>query len=162
VLFITNILRAFGATSDGVALVDRAATMGQNLFNSPTVFNYYRPNYQVPGAAGVLGPEFGIQTTSATMSRANFVNTMVFSRIGTAPAGTQLNLAPMQALAGNPSALVDELNRLLMHGAMSAAMRDKIVTTIAALPGVTSADLLKRAQWAVYLVASSQQYQVER
>ena len=161
VLFITNVLRAFDATSDGVALVDRATTMGQNLFNSPSVFNYYRPSYQVPGA-GILGPEFNIQTTSATLSRANFVNTMVFSRIGTAPAGTQLNLGPWQTLASNPSALVDELNRLLMHGTMSTAMRDKVVTTVGALPGVTSNDLLLRARWAIYLVATSQQYQVER
>jgi hypothetical protein len=57
---------------------------------------------------------------------------------------------------------VNELDRLLLHGTMSAAMRTKILQTITALAGATAADHLKRAQWAVYLVATSSQYQVAR
>ena len=36
-----------------------------------------------------------------------------------APSGTSLDLSPLQALAGNPAALVDALNALLLHGTMS-------------------------------------------
>ena len=43
-----------------------------------------------------------------------------------APSGTSLDLSPLQALAGKPDALVDALNVLLLHGTMSAAMRDTI------------------------------------
>ena len=31
--------------------------MGQDLFDSPSVFNFYSPTYVVPGTA-LLGPEF--------------------------------------------------------------------------------------------------------
>ena len=162
VLFITNVLRAFGATSDGALLAEQGRNMGQYLFYSPTVFNYYLPGYVVPGTT-VLGPEFSIQSTSASIARANFVNTMVFSRINNPGSlGTQLTLTDMQNLASNTNALLDELNRILMHGSMSTAMRDRIFTVVNALPNVTAADRLKRAQWAIYLVLTSSQFQVER
>ena len=164
VLFVTNVLRAFGATSDGIGLSDRSRNMGQEPFDSPTVFSYYRPNYVIPGTT-LLGPEFTIQSSSAAINRANFANTMVFSRIGVAPAGTAIDLTGLQALStsdGTGAAVVDDLNGFLMHGTMSAAMRTKIMQTIQALPGVSAADHLKRARWALYLVLTSSQYQVAR
>ena len=163
VLYVTNLLRAFPTATDGV-LASRTATMNQDPFNSPTVFNYFRPGFIVPGTT-VLGPEFDIENTSATIARANFVNTIVFSRIGTPPAGTGVSWSGVQALSqgdATGNALVDELDRLLLHGTMSANMRTKLLQTITALAGTTAADHLKRAQWAVYLVATSSQYQVAR
>ncbi|MGA9768526.1 MAG: DUF1800 domain-containing protein [Blastocatellia bacterium] len=164
VLFVTNILRAFGATSDGVGLADRTKAMGQDVHNSPSVFNYYRPGYIIPGTT-LLGPEFTIQTSSAAINRANFLNTMVFSRIGTPPDGTAMDLSGLQAMAATDSTgatVVDYLNKLLMHGSMSTGMRTKVLQTIQALPNATAADQLKRARWALYLVATSSQYQIER
>lgn len=164
VLFVTNILRAFNATSDGIGLSDRTRNMGQEPFDPPTVFSYYRPNYVIPGTT-LLGPEFTIQSSSAAINRANFANTMVFGRIGTAPAGTAIDLAGLQALSTSDAtgaAVVDDLNKLLMHGTMSAAMRTQIINTIHALPGATQNDHLKRARWALYLVTTSSQYQVAR
>ena len=55
-LFIANLLRAFNATSDGI-LNDQSRAMGQDLFNSPSVFNYYPHEYTVPGT-DVQGPEY--------------------------------------------------------------------------------------------------------
>jgi hypothetical protein len=116
----------------------------------------------VPGTGGLTGPEFGILSTSTTLRRANFVNTIVLSAIqdsAKAPRGTSIDLSGLQALAGNPSALVAEVNRLLMYGSMSTGMRDSIIQAVSA---VSSANTLKRARTAVYLVATSSQYQVER
>ena len=59
----------------------------------------------------------------------------------------------------NPTALVDSLNVLLLHGTMSSAMRSSIVGAVNA---VAATNTLKRARTAVYLVATSSQYQVER
>jgi hypothetical protein len=167
-LYITNILRAFNArsangstTSDGY-LNPQSLSMDQDIFRAPSVFNYYPPDYSVPGANGLLGPEFGILSTSTTLKRVNFVNTMVFSRINTstdAPNGTSIDLSPMQALAGDPQQLVEALNQLLMHGAMSSGMRNQIVQAVSS---VSSTNTLLRAQTAVYLVLTSTQYQVER
>jgi hypothetical protein len=163
ILFITNILRAFNATSNGTNLSDRAKNMGQELFYSPTVFNYYRPNFVVPGTT-LLGPEFTIQSSSAAINHAQFLNPLI--GIGSI-SGTTIDLSGLQALASDPTAaaLVDELNTTLMHGTMSTgagSMRERIMQTIAALPSATANDRLKRARWALYLVATSSQYQIAR
>ena len=67
--------------------------------------------------------------------------------------------SPLLPLASNPGALVDALNTLLLHGTMSAEMRDSIIDAVLA---VAPSNPLKRARTAVYLVATSSQYQVER
>jgi len=47
----------------------------------------------------------------------------------------------------------------MMHGAMSAQMKSTILTAVQA---VASTNSLLRAQTAIYLVATSSQYQVQR
>ncbi len=166
----TNVLRQFdvqsatgGAQSDGY-VNQIISPMGQNTFNSPTVFNYYSPDYVIPGTA-VNAPEFGILTTGTTIARANFMNTIVFSRVNVssfAPTGTSINLSEMQALSAADATgnrLVDALNTKLMHGAMSAQMKSTILTAVQA---VASTNTLLRTQTAIYLTASSSQYQVQR
>jgi uncharacterized protein (DUF1800 family) len=166
--FILNILRAFGARSaDGTAESDgylnpQSVQMGMDVFRPPSVFSYFSPSTVVPGTNGVRGPEFGLLSTSTVLRRANFVNTIVFSRIaagGNAPNGTSIDLSGMRALAADPAQLVDALDGLLMHGTMSAEMRQSIIGAVTA---VSAANTLKRARTAVYLVASSSQYEVER
>lgn len=166
----TNLLRGFGVTaangsgqSDGY-INPQTNAMGQNTFNSPTVFNYYSPDYVIPGTA-LNGPEFGIMTTGTAIARANFVNTIVFNGIntsGNAPLGTSLNLSEMQALAAADTSgnlLMDALNQKMLHGAMSTQMRSTILTAVQA---VASTNPLQRAQQAIYLIATSSQYQVQR
>jgi hypothetical protein len=65
----------------------------------------------------------------------------------------------MQALAGDPAQLVDALDALMLHGSMSTAMRQSIIQAVAAVP---VSNPLKRVRTAVYLVATSSQYQVQR
>ncbi|HJZ75941.1 MAG TPA: DUF1800 family protein [Vicinamibacterales bacterium] len=166
--FIANILRAFGAGSaDGTTDSDgylnpQSVPMGMDVFRPPSVFSYFSPGTVVPGTNGVRGPEFGLLSTSTTLRRANFVNTIAFSRIAVsanAPNGTSIDLSGLQALAGDPAQLVDALDTLLMHGTMSNDMRQSIVGAVSAVP---AGNTLKRARTAVYLVATSSQYQVER
>jgi hypothetical protein len=47
----------------------------------------------------------------------------------------------------------------LMHGTLSQALHDIVLTAVQALP---AADLTGRVQEAIYLIASSSEYQVER
>jgi uncharacterized protein (DUF1800 family) len=166
--FIANALRAFDARSadrsgpsDGY-LNPQSVAMGMDLFRPASVFSYFSPSATAPGTNGLKGPEFGILSTSTTISRANFINTMVFSRIATsanAPAGTSLDFSPLLPLTTQPSLLVDTLNSQLLHGAMSSEMRTSIINAVSA---VAASNQLKRARTAVYLVLTSSQYQVER
>lgn len=157
VLFITDLLRAFDATTDG-ELAGQANAMGQNLFNSPSVFSYYPHQYLVPGTT-IQGPEFGIQSSSAAEARLNFVNALTSAGVKTNDGGTTIDLTLLQQFAGSPSLLVGWLNDLLLHGAMSPQMEADVTNAVSAIPS-TNAPL--RVQTAVYLVAGSSQYQVER
>jgi hypothetical protein len=168
VQFVVNILRALNATSaDGSGpsdgyLAPQVSPMGLDVFRPGSVFSYFAPGTVVPASNGVRGPEFGILSTSTTLRRLNFVNTMAFSRIAVsanAPSGTALELSALQTLAGEPERLVAALDDLLMHGSMSSAMRASIVGAVTAVPKTNA---LKRARTAVYLVATSSQYQVQR
>jgi len=170
VLLITNLLRALNARSaDGTGQSDgylnpQSQSMGLDVFSPPSVFSYFSPFGGVPGTS-LRGPEFGSLNTSTALRRANFVNTLVFTgiRVGSTypfnPSGTSLDFSALQTLAGNPPALVDTLNTLMMCGHMSSEMRSAVITAVQA---VASSNTLKRARTAVYLTATSSQYQVER
>ncbi len=175
-LYVANLLRAFDVKainrtvlSDGV-INGITQSLDQDVFNAPSVFNYYPPDYIVPNT-NVLGPEYAILTTGTSLKRPNFVNQMVFGTGITINAatgitnGTSITMDRMQQLAtADPTGvqLVDTLNRLMMHGSMSATMRASILQAVQAVDGSTAAGMLKRARTAVYLVATSSQYQVQR
>ena len=174
VLYATNIMRTFNAKSaDGLSLSDgyllgrpEFTGMAQIQFMSPTVFNFYPPSYIVPGTA-LLGPEFAIMNTGTSISRSNFVNRMVFTSpaipVGApnAPLGTSLDFSDLQTINQADSTanqLVDELNRRMLHGTMPAAMKSTILPAVTA---VTAGDI-GRVRQAIYLIATSHQYQVQR
>jgi uncharacterized protein (DUF1800 family) len=167
-LFITSTLRALNARSaDGASASDgylnpQSTAMGMDVFRPPSVFSYFSPATGVPGAGKLRGPEFGLLSTSTALARANFVNTIVFSRINVsanAPSGTSIDLSSLLPMTSEPGRLVDALNDLLLHGSMSPDMRAGIVTAVNA---VAASNSLKRARTAVYLVLTSSQYQVEK
>ena len=167
VLLVTGLLRAFNARSaDGLSLSDgylnpQNQNMGMDLFNPPSVFSYFSPATGVPGST-LRGPEFGTLNTSTSIRRANFVNTMVFSRVGVstnAPNGTSLDFSTFQYYSNNPEVMVLLLNMFMMSGRMSQEMSDAVVAAIKAVPATNP---LRRTQTAAYLIATSAQYQVSR
>lgn len=170
VLFTTNVLKQLNVRSaDGTAQSDGVISslpnsMGQNPFYAPTVFNYYSPDYIIPGTA-LNAPEFGLMTTGTSIARANVGNTLAYSRINVgqdAPNGTSIDLTEMTQLMQNDptgNQLMDALNTRLLHGTMSASMRSTILPAVLAVSATTPA---ARAQAAIYLVVTSSQFQVQR
>ena len=171
VQFVTNLLRTFNGTSDGNITSSGTRSglindMGQNLFNPPTVFSYYPADFGLPGTS-LIGPEFGIFDTSTTYKRSNFVNTLFMVGIPASPpdrpTGTQVDYSAYQALAGNPQQLVDALDTAMMHNTMSAAMKSNVVATVTSITNASpTTQAQQRTQTAIYLIATSAQYQVER
>jgi hypothetical protein len=181
--YINGFLRALNAksfdktsTSDGVlgnrSSTDFTGTLDQPVFLPPTVFSYYQPGYEVPGTK-ISGPAFGILSTSTTLRRANDINTLVYSGVTSnvtptaaspdRPRGTSIDTSNLEALAANPGDIADALNALLLHGTMSAQMRTSIITAMNAINDATIATRnQKRARVAVYLVATSSQYDIQR
>jgi hypothetical protein len=163
-LFVTRTLRALECWGQGYGLQERVSQMAQSVFSPPTVFSFYSPDYQVPGTA-ILGPQFQIYTESTAIRRANFVNTLLFGTISLpsyAPPGSltaYIGLQPWANIASNPTALVDDLSLRLMHQAMPLDMRARIIQAVTAVPALNPT---YRAQTAIYLVATSAQYNVQR
>ena len=170
--FVLNILKAFDPkstnrlnNSDG-NINGQPRAMGQDTYKPNTVFSYFPQDYFAPPASAELfGPEFGIMDAAIALKRANFVNTMTFGGgiqpSGTdTPNGTSIDFTELQQLAPDATNLVDRLNRLLMHGTMSDEMKNSIITAVNAV--TPSTDTLKRARQALYLVATSSQYQAQR
>ena len=152
VQFMMNVIQALNGTGQGDCLASYATTMKQPPFFSPSVFNFFHPDHVIDGT-NLLGPEFEILDAGTTINRINFVNTWVY---GT-PCGTNVaNIAPFVALAGNPTALVDNIASLMMHGNISADMRNTVISTVSAIPDTT-----KRAKAALYLIGTSSQFQVQ-
>lgn len=190
VLFITNVLRPFNPSannniavpascngqSDGV-INGISQPLDQDVFNPPTVFNYYNMDYLIPNTP-LSGPEFGIFSTGTALKRPNFVNQMappfttgaagILAVASTAsvptsiPCGTRIDLSKLQALASADSTgalLVDTLNKEMMHGSLNPIVRSEILTAVQA---VAVGNPLKRAETAFYLIATLNQYQVQR
>jgi uncharacterized protein (DUF1800 family) len=147
-------LRAVNATSDGVNLNTYASTMNQPPFLSPTVFNFYPPNYQVPGTT-LLGPEFDILNANTTMSRVNFVNDLLYRTVGP---NTQIDISPYVAVGGNVTNLLALVNTNLMHGEMPTDMYNTLFSTLSS-PAFT--DATTTAEAALYLTLTSSQFQME-
>ena len=156
ILYMASLLRAFDATSDGTNLAYQGNGMGQNALFAPSVFNFYSPNYVIPGTTQ-FGPEFQILTTATSLNRVNWTNSFVFGSLGS---GTVVNFSSYATQAANPGALVDTLNTLLTHGSMSADMKTSIVSAMQTIPPGSN-QALKQAQTAIYLIGSSSQYQVQ-
>ncbi|HEX8490811.1 MAG TPA: DUF1800 family protein, partial [Chthoniobacterales bacterium] len=87
VIRLTNLLRAFNASSpDGKFSVRNAnANLGQEAMHSPTVFNFFTPDYSAPGAiaeAGLKSPEFEITNETTVVTVANFLRTGINGGLG--------------------------------------------------------------------------------
>lgn len=155
ILFQAGLLRAFSGVTDGANLAGQGGNMGEQALEPGSVFSFYSPSFQIPGTS-LLGPEFQIQTTATSLNRFNWVNSLVFGSVGST---TTVSFSTFVNQASTPSTMLASLNTLLMHGTMSTDMQNSILTAIAAVPAGTN-QATTQAETAIYLVATSSQYQV--
>jgi len=154
----TQIFRAFSANSEQnrFPIYSADQTLGQAALRSPTVFNFFLPNFVPPGmlaAAGLYGPEFQITTASTAIVVPNTLYSSIYTSTTPSPSTIVLNLAPLTSAPDNPT-MVSTLNLLLCGGNLSTAASQRILAALSALP--TTAKPLDRAQAALELVTSTQ------
>ncbi|HYF34428.1 MAG TPA: DUF1800 family protein, partial [Prosthecobacter sp.] len=120
---------------------------------SPSVFNYYRPEYRAPGLLtqnNLAGPVFQITDSFSSISFPNRLWLMLeegFSLWETYR--FPIDLSREKDLASSPERLVDYLNTLFCGGRMRASTRSLVLSAINQIPaGQTTA----RARVAAYLV----------
>ena len=164
VLLVTNLLRALEVQSDGIYVAKWPRRMGQHVYYSPSVFNYYPADYKLPGTS-LAAPQFGIHNANTVLARESFVYDLIYNG-GLSPyskfpeaIGTKWDIEPWKALAANPTQLVDRIDERLFGGIMETAMRDTLVEAINAVPS-NKPD--KRVKMALYLAANAYLYQTSR
>jgi hypothetical protein len=158
-LFIAGTVRAFGGQmTDQNYFPWDLVNLGQDIFDAPSVFNYYSPTYGVPGTT-LLGPEFEIHTPNNAIWRANVVRTL-FSQwsnpVQNYGPGTTVDLTAFVPLAATPSTLVSALDLTLTHGTMPAGMKAEIVNAVTA----DTSPPLQKVEDACYLILTSSYYNV--
>jgi uncharacterized protein (DUF1800 family) len=147
----TALYRAFAVSTPRFTLFNSNNTLGQTPLDSPTVFNFFLPDYVQPGSlasAGLVAPEFQITTATTALTVANNLYSSVY-----ATTGTVLNLSLLTAEASNPSAMVATANLLICGGNMTAATQQYILSGLAALPASTSAE--QKASFVLELAVTS-------
>ena len=198
-LRITRLFRAFppspriyGATGDNRLFLNLKDSYPyymdeQAPLYSPTVFNFFKPEFAKPGAittAGLVSPEFQIYDDVTAMQETNRNNSLIYSNISvteTVPSGMNIKLdlseplailtaiaspTPTQAAAAQAT-LVDYFNQRLLGGTMSPFLRQKILdayTASVTAPSTLSysaANQLKRVQMGLYLVMFSPEFNVQ-
>jgi uncharacterized protein (DUF1800 family) len=153
VVMMVSVARLFNPTTDGTGFTGWGGNMGQSLFNSGSVFNFFPPQNLIAGTT-LNGPEFAIFNTNTALARVNFVNSIVNGSISS---GTKVDFTPV-INAGSQDAMVDWLNNYMLHGSMSSQMKQSVLTAMTAAGTSTK----NQAKAALYLVISSSQYQVQR
>jgi uncharacterized protein (DUF1800 family) len=166
---LATLLRAFHASSpDGTISIQNALSeltnlsLAQEPMNSPTVFNFFSPDYKAPGAiaqAGLFSPEFQITTETTVATIANYFNKAIYTYLGPTNDKVTVNLSYEQTLAANPTQLIDHLNSLLMAGNMSPGMRDTLIT---AITNIAATSAKERVQTAIYLIVNSPEFVIEK
>ncbi len=167
VLWLTDAMRGLGFTNNDVTagndvvanasfntVGNYTSTLSQKPYASGSVFNFFPPDYVIPGSTA-NAPEFGLENTASAVLRLSLANTVVFNKI----TGFTVNLSATSSLgtmASNPGNLVDTLGMMFMHGQMPADMRAAIVKNITPLT-----DMGERVRVATYLVIGSSQYKIE-
>jgi hypothetical protein len=165
VMMFTGVLRALDGTTDGDALGWWwGETMQQHVFRPPSVFNFYPPDYPVPGTT-LVGPTFGIHNANTALNRLNFLVYLLdwggSSATGsTVPGavGTKVNLAAMSTDAANAGTLVDRLSMLALGRTLPATARTEVVKAVEA----SGSNAANRVKTAAYLVFGAPQYHVQR
>jgi uncharacterized protein (DUF1800 family) len=162
-LYIAGLIRAFnGTVNDQNYFSYELLNLDQDIFDPASVFNYYMPGYVVPQTT-LTGGEFQIFDTYTSIYRANLVTNLFgsfSSPLITYGPGTAIDLTSYQALAKNPAALVDAMDQTLTRGMLPQAVKNIIVTAVAAEDPAGYTAGMKQVETALFLIATSNYYNV--
>jgi uncharacterized protein (DUF1800 family) len=158
-LFIANMMRALDFTNTDANgswfnLASQGFTLNQEPYYANSVFNFFPPNYVIPGTT-INSPEFDIENTATVTLRETLANNIVNNGISSFTTSDLATTGVLGTMAANPTTLVNYLNMLFMHSQMPTAMQTTIVSAITPITSTA-----QRARVAVFLVITSPQYKV--
>jgi uncharacterized protein (DUF1800 family) len=170
-LYMTNVIRGLGFTFTGggtgtgpeyyYTLSNYTSALSEKPYTSGAVFNFFPPNYVIPGTT-TNAPEFDIENTASAILRLTTADDLVNNKISSFSVDLSATsaLGLMASATGNAATdstnLVNALGNIFMHGQMPAQMQSDIVNHVATLTNIP-----ERVRVATYLVITSSFYKVE-
>ena len=171
----------FGTWNIGSTDSGSTYNLEQSPLNSPTVFNFFFPDYQFPGlltSAGLTTPEFQLTSDTTVALQMNFLEGGILNNSNNTNGMTSFNnhggsivldvgpwmTAGYTSNAGVPG-LVDGLSSLLMGGQLSSASRTTIINYIinpVNFPTTSSTYMRDRVQAAVHLLLCSPDFTIQK
>jgi len=166
VIRLANWMRAFHANSSSgsfkLSSLDNINSLGQTPMRSPSVFNFYRPDYQPPNtsiaAGNLVAPEMQITEETSVVGYLNFMRDAIPNGTGIAR-DIKADYTAELALAGTPDLLLDRINLLLMQNQMSSTLRAQI---LAALGSNANNSAKNKVYLAIFLTMASPEYLVQK
>ncbi len=163
-------LRAFNGNTDGDAMgFWWGDVMHQHVFRAPSVFNFYAPDYPVPGTS-LVGPTFGIHNANTALERLNFL-VYLFDWGGSEAqagipnaVGTKVKVDAFLGDAPDAAKLVDRLSSLALGAPLPSTQRAAVIRAVGAWTAQTDAQnwQTRRVTTAAYLIFGSPNYQIQR
>ncbi|HEX4119434.1 MAG TPA: DUF1800 family protein [Verrucomicrobiae bacterium] len=161
-----------------------SSSLSQSPLRSPTVFNFFYPNYEFPGAlaaAGLTTPEFQLTSDTSVALAMNFLeggvlnngnNTNGLSSFTGGNGSIVLDLGPWMTTAHTSAAgipgLVSALNTLLAAGELSSAAQTKIVNYVSSTANFpysnppTDSQMRDRVRGVVHLILTSPDFTIQK
>lgn len=172
-LRLTAVMRAWdyqlpAATQYGeirMGMTNPTGSYAQRPLGAPTVFNFYEPDYQHPGPladANLYAPEMQIINEGTTYSISNSLADYTFRYyVGMPSPPTDRPLINVTALANltTPAAMVDEVNRRMFYGQMSANTRTTLVGMLSFMNGASTSE---KARSLLQIAAMSPEFATQR
>jgi hypothetical protein len=157
--------------------------LAQSPLSANTVFNFFFPNYQFPGAlaaAGLTTPEFQLTSDTSVALQMNFLesgilnnggNTNGLSSFTAGDGDIVLDIGPWMTTnytaAANVPALVDSLNAVLLAGQLSATAKTNVVNYVISTnfpfsTPPTQTQMRERVRAAVHLLICSPDFTIQK
>ena len=145
---------------------DFSQVLAQQPLSSPSVFNFYLPDYSPPGYVrdeGLVGPEFQIFNANTAQSSAQTISWEIWNEDQWGDGFVKLDLAPQIALADDADALLGQLDLLMLSGQMTDGVRNRILAHLTndVFPAGDEGRSAK-ARDAIILIANTPEYLVQK
>jgi uncharacterized protein (DUF1800 family) len=184
VVMMVSAIRALNGYTDGERMgkYGWGSNLSQPVFNSPSVFNFYAPDYPLPAGNGLQAPQFQLVNANTSLGWMNFANDLVYWWYGkglgleaktdmAATTGTRVSYAAWEADAADTTKLIERLDRLFTGGEVGPAGRAAIASALSEYSARDTwlTDANNQSSWqrervktAAYLFIASPHFQVQK
>jgi len=176
ILRVTAMWRAFNAQAPAADAYGEIAMTGGGLsrgnygqapLESPTVFNFFTPDYAQPGVfadSDLASPELQIVNESTLYTMTNSFYSLThgaYVGMSSPPSDRPLiDLSPLTVGGLTSAQLVAKVNAAMLYGTMSAAMQNTLQNTLDF--GLNGASAQEKAWSLIYLTMLSPEYAAQR